>query len=212
MMRRLGGPRVSVWLRSGWVLAAALLVTAPLSAQHCLGNTETSSGWIALALGRAAEDASVSGLDAGWQLSRTFAVFGDGSATAYPDPDPPRNRLAIGAAYTLARSERFGVCLTPGIAGERIGDLQLWRVPIGISIGGTTTLGAERPRLGFRVEPFLVFSRESIAQFSGTSRFVSGRAAVMVGVRRFLIGLEHEQAFDGDARWHTIGRIGYAFQ
>ena len=194
------------------LLVTAPLVTAPLAAQVCLASTEASPGWIALAYGRAAKDASVTAIDAGWQFSRTLAVFGDANVTAYPKPDPQRNRLAIGAAYTFARSERFGACITPGVEDERIGDLHVLRVPVGVSLGWTTTFDTGQRRLGFQVEPFFVYSREMIAQFSHTSRFVSGRVAVVFGVRRLFVGLQHEQAFDGDARWHTLGRIGFAFK
>lgn len=207
-------PRTRWWalpLAAG-ALATGMLMTAPLAAQACLGNSAGSPGWFALSYGRAAKDASVRGVDAGWQISRAFTVFGDGNVTAYPDPDPARDRLAIGIAYALARSERFGVCLTPGIEGERISDVHVLRVPIGISLGWTTTPRAGRPRLGVQVEPFWVYSRETIAEFSSTSHFVSVRAAVVFSIQQLFIGIVHEQTFDGDAQWHTIGRIGFAFQ
>lgn len=204
--------RVRALQMAAGVLATGTLVAAPLAAQVCLGNTGTSPGWLALSYGSAAKDASVRGMDAGWQMSRAFTVFGDGSVTAYPQPDPRRDRLAIGAAYTFARSERFGACLTPGIESERIGDLHVMRVPVGISLGWTTTFGTDLLRLGIRAEPFFVYSRGTIAQFSRSSSFVSARAAVVFSVQQLFVGIEQEQAFDGDARWHTIGRIGFAFK
>lgn len=194
-----------------WSLAIGLLGTSPLTAQVCLGSTEESSGWIAAEYGRAAERANVMGVDAGWQLSQTLALFADGRITAYPRPDPRRDRLALGAAYTLKRSPRFGVCLTPGIERERIDDLRVIRVPVGVSLGWATTFDSGRRRLGFRVEPFFVYSRDKVARFTHTSHRVSARAAVVVGFRRFLLGLEHEEAFDNDARRHTFARIGFIF-
>ena len=212
MMERCRRTRVWSLPVSAGILAISLLVAEPLAAQVCLGSTEASAGWLALSYGRASQGANVPGIDAAWQPTRTLAVFGDVNTTVYPHPDPQRSRLAIGGAYSFARSERFGVCLTPGIEGERIGDLNVLRLPVGVSLGWTTTFNTGERRLGFRVEPFYVYSRETIALFAHTSNFVSGRAAVVFGVRRLFVGLQHEQAFDGDARWHTIGRIGFAFK
>lgn len=193
-------------------LATGLLMTVPLVAQVCLGNPAASSGWLALELGRAAKEANVRGLDAGYRMSRRLTLFADARITAYPTPDPEREHLAMGAALTLARSSHFAACLTPAVEGERISDLGVLRIPVGLALGWTSTSDTGRRRLGLRVEPFFVYNRETIDRFSHTSSYVSVRAAVVFGVRRWFVGIEHEQTLDGDAGWHTLGRVGYAFR
>jgi hypothetical protein len=196
-----------------FAVAAALsvLATPGLFAQVCLGGTDASPGWLAVAYGRASGNATLTGADFAWQLSRSFAVFGDGDATAYPAPDPRRDRLALGGAYTVIRSNAVDVCLTPAVERERIADLTIVRVPVGVALGWSTTFANGRARLGLQVEPFFVYSRKSIATFARTSTLVSGRTSLVLGYGRLMCGLEHERAFDNDARWHTRARLGFAF-
>lgn len=212
MTERRRGTRGRAQRTMAAMVVAGLLAAAPLAAQVCLGHPAASTGWLALEIGRAAKDANVRGVDAGYRLSRRLTLFADARLTVYPRPDPERERLAMGAALTLVRSSRFAACLTPGIEGERISDLGVLRVPVGLAVGWTSTADTGRRRLGLRVEPFFVYSRETIAQFSHTSSYLSVRAAVVYGVRRWFVGIEHEWSRDDDARWHTLGRIGYAFR
>ena len=192
-------------------MALGMLAAPGLSAQICRGGTDESPGWLAVGYGRASGNASVIGADFAWRLSQSFSVFGDGDRTAYPAPNPRRNRLAIGGAFTVIRWNATDVCLTAAIERERITNLTIMRVPVGVALGWSTTFANGRARLGLHAEPFLVYTRESIATFARTSHFVSGRTGLVVGYHRLMLGLEHERAFDEDARWHTRARLGFAF-
>jgi hypothetical protein len=209
--------RPAASVRIAWPLVIAVVIAAvlpirALGAQVCIGGTTTSPGWLAVSAGRASGNASVVGADFAWQFSRRLALIGNGRVTEYPAVDPRRDHVALGVAVTFAEWDHVGICLTPGYQIERIGDLHVVRVPVGVSIGWSATSRDGVRRLGFRVEPFAVYSRESVAMFTNTSRFVSGRASIVGSYRRWLLGVEHEDAFDGDARWNTRIRFGYALE
>ncbi len=193
-------------------MAALAVAHVELGAQVCIGGTSASPGWLALSGGRAYGNASMIGVDVARSISRTVALFADGGRTAYPAPDPHRDRLALGVAFTFAEFDHVGICLTPGVEGERIGDLRVVRLPVGVSLGWSSASHDGQRRFGAKVEPFFVYSRETVAMFSHTSRLVSGRAAIVGSYHRWLLGLEHEDAFDRDARWHTRIRFGMAFK
>jgi hypothetical protein len=208
-------PAASVRIAMPFLVAAVLAITLPirsLGAQVCVGGTTTSPGWLAVSAGRASGNASVVGADFAWQFSHRLSLVGNGRVTEYPAVDPRRDHVALGIAYTFAEWEHVGICVTPGYQIERIGDLHVARIPVGVSIGWTALSRDGVRRLGVRVEPFFVYSRESIAMFSQTSRFVSGRAGVVGAYHRWLLGLEYEDAFDHDARWNTRIRFGYALK
>jgi hypothetical protein len=193
-------------------LTALAVATVELGAQVCIGGTSDSRGWLAFSVGRADGSATTVGADVAGQISRRVALVGESSVTAYPTPDPRRERLALGIAYRFAAFDHFGLCLTPGVAVEQIGDLSVLRLPVGVSLGWSTTSQNGHKGFGVRVEPFFVYSRETIAMFSHTSRVMSGRAAIVGSYRGWLLGLEHEEAFDRDARRHTRVRFGFTFE
>lgn len=188
-----------------------LLIASPAEAQVCLGGTEESAGRIAIAVGRAAEGASLVGGDFAWQLAPSVAVFGDGDVTVYPNPFPHRDRLAIGVAFLIAVTPRVSVCFTPAIETERIDEFHVRRIPLGLAVGWWMPLSGDERRLEMTVEPFFVHSHEWIGGFARQSNFVSGRAGIVRVVRRVLLGAEYEQAFDDDARWHLRARLGVTF-
>jgi hypothetical protein len=192
-------------------MALSVLAAPALSAQVCLGGTDASRGWLTVGYGRAAGNGAITGADFAWRLSRSFAVFGEGDATAYPVPDPARHSLSLGGAYTLIKSNTAAVCLTANVQEERIADLTIVRVPVGVSLGWSTTFANGQERLGLQVEPLFGYSRESIAMFAHTSGFVSGRTGLVLGYGRVMFGLAYERVFNDDSRWRTRARLGVAF-
>ncbi len=211
---------MSPWLSRGaqrqnpvFVLALGLgVLTAPdLAAQVCRGGTEVSPGWAAAEFGRASGDAIVMGADFAWRFSESFSLFGEFGTTAYPDPDPRRNRRAIGGAYTVIRSTHVDVCLTAAIEGERIANLDIVRVPVGVAVAWSRTFADGRARWGLQAEPFLALTHKSIASYTHRSAPLSGRIGLVIGYRRLIGGLEYENAFDNDAKWNARVRLGFAF-
>lgn len=191
------------------VIALTALVASTLGGQVCLGGTEDSSLSMGIAFGRAAGAATLVGADIAWQGSPSYALVGDLDVISYPRPEPARKRLAMGLAYTAWRSGNVAVCLTPGIELERIGERHSVRVPFGVSMGWGTTFSDGHGRLGLRLEPFVVYGHESVEMFTRSRGFMNGRTAIVLGYDRLSLGIEHEHAFDNDARWHTRARIGF---
>ena len=192
-------------------MALSVLTAPALSAQVCLGGTDASRGWLTLGYGRAEGNGAITGADFAWRISRSFAVFGEGDATAYPAPDAARHSLLFGGAYTVIKSNAVAACLTADVQEERIADLTIVRVPVGVSLGWATTFANGQERLGLQVEPLFGYSRESIAMFAHASGLVSGRAGLVLGYGRLMFGLAYERVFNDDSRWLTRARLGVAF-
>jgi len=191
-------------------MALSVLAAPGLSAQACLGGTDASRGWLAVGYGRASGDATVTSADFAWRLAGSLAVFGEGDATVYPAPDPRRHRLSLGGAYRVIRSSAVAVCLTSAFEQERIGDLRVVRVPIGVSLGWSTAFANGKKRLGLRVEPLLGYARESIAMFSHARGIVGCRTGLVLGSGRLMFGLAYECAFSDDSAWRMRARFGVA--
>jgi hypothetical protein len=196
-------------LTGATILALSVLGMREIGAQVCLGGNATSSLALAVAYGRAFGAASLVGADLAWQLSPSFTLTGDVDVTAYPTPTPARKRVALGVATPIYQSGNIAACLTPGVELERIGELHTVRVPLGISLGWGTTFSDGHGRLGLRVEPFVVYGRERVEMFTRSRGYATGRAGLVFGYDRLMLGLEHERAFDNDARWHTRLRFGF---
>ncbi len=190
-------------------MALTACTASGIGAQVCLGGTEDSSLAMGVAFGRAAGGATLAGADFGWQMARAYALVGDLDVIAYPRPQPARKRLALGLAYTALRSGNVAVCLTPGVEWERIGERSSARAPFGISLGWGTTFSDGHGRLGLRLEPFVVYAHETVEMFTRSRGFMNGRTGIVLGYDRLSLGIEHEHAFDNDARWHTRARLGF---
>ncbi|HEX9886041.1 MAG TPA: hypothetical protein VGA70_06115 [Longimicrobiales bacterium] len=189
-------------------MALGIFAAPGLSAQVCRGGTDVSPGWIAVGYGRASGNASVIGADFARRLSQSFSVFGVGDLTAYPAPGPRRSRLGIGGAFTMIRSNAVDVCLTAAIERERITNLTVLRVPVGVALAWSTTFASGRARFGLHAEPSLVYTHKSIATYTHTSGPLSGRIGMVIGFRRLIGGLEFVNAFDNDAKWNARVRLG----
>jgi hypothetical protein len=187
-----------------------VLAAPGAGAQVCLGGSPVSRGWIAVAHGPASGAATIIGADFAWKLPRSFALYGDGGVTRYPASDPARKRLALGLAYAVRTSEQSAICLVSGIESQRIGDLHVSRVPVGVSAGWNRSFSNGRGTLGLRLAPLLAFSRESIANYTHDWAYAISRTGVVLGYDRLIFGVEHEHAFDNDARWNVRARFGFA--
>lgn len=193
------------------VLCSSAFGASSLGAQLCRGGRPEALGWMALTAGVAAADASVIGGEVVWRFEQGLQLFGDADITAYPRPDPTRGRVAVGAGIELFVGERFGVCTTVAFERERMGDLRAQRIPIGLAMGWSVPLAGVERHIGFTLEPFYVHGHARVARWSHGSDFVSGRAGMIYVARRLLLGFEYENAFDDDARWQTIARVGVTF-
>jgi hypothetical protein len=199
--------RPSVWIAAGLVALGA----ATLPAQVCRGIIAQPPGSFALTYGRAGGAATVRGADIAWRFDQGILVHADANSTEHPLSDPPRGRVAAGVGLEAIERGRFGLCATVSYERERMQDLLVQRMPIGIALGWATRLTGDARSLGFTLEPFYVHGHERIERFDHSSNFISVRAGLVYVVRGLLLGLDHENAFDADARWHTTARIGFTF-
>jgi hypothetical protein len=200
------------WRILGVALAVLPVSATAVTAQHCRGAAPDRPGWVAVAIGRAAESANLFGADIAWRTQRGLLGFADAGLTAYPRPDPGRWRGAVGIGVDAVHREGFGICPTVAIEREGMEDFRVQRIPIGVAVGWTKPLDGDQRHVGVTLEPFFVHQRVWIERFGRTSNFVSGRAGVAYGVRRLVTGLVFEHAFDEDARWNARARVGITFQ
>lgn len=142
--------------RALFLLGSLAALASPIDAQVCRGVASESPVWFAMQYGRAAKHASVHGADISWQLDQGLLLFTDANVTMYPQPDPARGRVAVGMGIEVGEFRGVGVCTTFGFERERIGDLQVQRIPIGIALGWSRPLAGVARRIGFTVEPFYV--------------------------------------------------------
>jgi len=192
-------------------LALSLVATTSLSAQVCRTAVTEFPRWLAVEYGRASGEAQVIGADVSWHLSESLSLFGDAGITAYPAPAPHRDRLAIGVAFIALTGSQAAACPTIAIEREQISNLTILRVPVGVIVAWSATHSDGQRHLGLHAEPFLVYTRKSIAQWTHTSGLLSGRVGMVLGYRRFFGGIEYENAFDDDAKWNARARLGLVF-
>lgn len=196
------------------VLVAATLLAlgaVPLLAQVCRGSAADSPGWFALNVGAASRSAVVHGAEISWQFDQGTFVYAEANVTSYSRPDPARGRIASGLGFVIAESSRFGLCTTMGFERERIGGLQVRRIPVGLVMGWARPLTGVARGIGVTVEPFFVHQDAQLERFAHTSNFLSGRTGMVYLSRGWLMGVTYEHAFDADARWHVTARVGFTF-
>lgn len=201
----------SLMQHAALLLSLTALGASLLSAQVCRGIAIDTPGWFALELGRAAESATVHGAGISWQFDQGTFVFASANVTSYERSLPPRGRAAAGAGFPLAKRNRFEVCATLGSELERIGDLRVKRIPVGLAMGWAKPLPGISRGIGLTLEPFVVHQDEHIRRFAHTSNFLSARTGVVYLRRGWLWGVTYEHAFDADARWNAIARVGFTF-
>jgi hypothetical protein len=200
--------RPQLWLAATLVALGA--VTLP--AQVCRGIIAQAPGSFALTYGRAGGGANVRGADIAWRFDQGLLVYADANSSDYPRSDPARGRIAVGVGLEAIERGRFGLCTTVSYERERMQDLLVQRMPIGVALGWATRLAGDARSMGVSLEPFYVHGHERIERFEHASNFISVRAGLVYVVRGLLLGLDHENAFDADARWHTTARIGFTFR
>jgi hypothetical protein len=193
------------------LLSLTALGASLLSAQVCRGIAIDTPGWFALNVGRAAESATTHGADISWQFDQGTFVFASANVTSYERSLPARGHAALGAGFPLAQRNRFSVCATLGSELERVGDLRVKRIPVGLAMGWAKPLPGISRGIGLTLEPFVVHQDERIRRFAHTSNFLSARTGVVYLRRGWLWGVTYEHAFDADARWNAVARVGFTF-
>jgi hypothetical protein len=201
----------SLMQHAALLLSLTALGASLLSAQVCRGIAIDTPGWFALELGRAAESATVHGAGISWQFDQGTFAFASANVTSYERSFPPRGRAAAGAGFPLAKRNRFEVCATLGSELERVGDLRVKRIPVGLAMGWAKPLPGRSRAVGVTLEPFFVHQDEHIQRFAHTSNFLSARTGVVYLRRGWLWGVTYEHAFDTDARWNANARVGFTF-
>jgi hypothetical protein len=181
-------------------VAAALLLSAQLSAQACLPS-QTTYGWVGAQLSRTSLEQNLVGLEAGLRAGPRLTLRGEADQIRYEEPTPSRRRVQVGVVVEVTGG-RLPLCLTGSGMVTKMGDLTVLAVPLGVVTAWSASLGAGSSRLTTYLEPRVSYRRASLAGFHSVSLPFSMIGGSGIGVGPMYGGIHVE--------WTPNDRRGWA--
>jgi len=210
--RSLSGGALRRTALRGMVLVV-LGAPAPAGAQLCQG-VPLGSGAAAVTAFLGVADAASSGAGGAvsYQLGAPLALSAGYHRTRYDGSDAAVSSLRGGVSVQGASFDDVGavhvaICAAAGAARDRVGDLTILSVPVGVAAGLALPL-APRTHAVLHVEPRVVFTRREVAGFSRSTRFMGVRGGATLAWRGLFAGVAHERERARSADSSTILLVG----
>lgn len=192
--------------------AFALCAAGEAIPQACRRTSDIPPGWLALNLGWRSTPAAVGAAEIG----RRFAIGLDVSAgleVARFDPgDFDLASVWAGATYLLQGLPLpLATCLAAAVEQERIGDLRVLSIPVGVVFGRDPAPSVERWILVPQIEPRITFRHASVRGFTRDRPAFTVLGSALFRRLDLFAGPVAEWVPSGHPEWIVHARFGVAF-
>jgi hypothetical protein len=180
-----------------------------VAAQVCLTGQENGSGWAAVHSGRTNTSHTLYAAEIAWQVRPNWSVSAMGEEMHFEPGDPIRRSGSLGVTVRLPALQL--ACVTGGVSRDRVGDLRVTTVSVGILLGLNLTSARSDWRVIPFVEPRTGYRRTSVAGFHDDSAVGTLQAGILVGRGRFFGDVRLEKMFAYNESSELRVRLGASF-
>jgi len=192
--------------------AFALLATREAIPQACRRTSEAPPGWLALDLGWRSTPAGLGGVEIGRRFPIGLDVFAGLEVARFDPGDFDLASVRAGGSYLLKGLPLpIATCLAASVERERIGDLRVLSIPVGVVFSRDLAPSEERWILVPQIEPRITFRHASVRGFTRDQPAFTVLGSALFRRVDLFAGPVAEWVPSGHPEWVLHARFGVAF-